>query len=152
MKVIKRFYSDWLCCTWIPATNSDNQRSLNHREDFEGNQRHVCRQLQYITAISLKLAYIMMSSEALGPEPSKCGDSHRAAAFSSTKSEHIALQWRDYKTILLEVIVSPRRSGECVELRRAHWMPACLSTCSTAWSKGDVKDKLSAQNNPTERV
>lgn len=63
----------------------EHQRSLNHREDFEGNQKHVWKQLQYITAICLKLAYIMMSSETLGPETSKCGDSHRAAAFS-TKS------------------------------------------------------------------
>lgn len=70
----------------------EHQGTLNHREDFEGNQRHVCRRLQYINAICLKLAYIMMSSETLGPETSKCGDSHRVAAFSSTKSEHIALQ------------------------------------------------------------
>lgn len=62
-----------------------------------------------------------MSSETLGTETSKHRDSHRDAAFSSAKSEQIELQYREYKTILLEVCVSPERSVECVKLYQAEW-------------------------------
>lgn len=62
----KVFTVEMICNTHLRCR--EHQKSLNHREDFEGNQMHVCRQLQYITAICLKLAYIMMSSETLGLE------------------------------------------------------------------------------------
>lgn len=70
----------WECVTKHSCCR-EHQRFLNHREDFEGNQRHVCRQLQYITAICLRLAYIMMSSETLGTETAKHGGLPRGRCF-----------------------------------------------------------------------
>lgn len=77
-------------------------------------QRLLCRQpkayLQAATShssICLGLVNIIVSSVTLGTETSKCWDSQRSTAFSSTKPEHIALHYWEYETVLylLEVCV-----------------------------------------------
>lgn len=77
-QLISKCVTKHLCCR-------EHQRFLNHREDFEGNQKHVCRQLQYITAICLRPAYIMMSSETLGTETAKHGGLPQGCCFLFSK-------------------------------------------------------------------
>lgn len=39
--------SEMMICSKRPMKHAEHQRSLNHRECFTGNQRHICRQLHH---------------------------------------------------------------------------------------------------------
>lgn len=40
---------EMMICSKRPMKHAEHQRSLNHRECFTGNQRHICRQLHHTT-------------------------------------------------------------------------------------------------------
>lgn len=96
-----------------------SRKLMEHRApEVPEPQRLLCRQpkayLQAATShahFCLELVYIIVSSVTLGTETSKRSDSQRSTAFSSTKPEHIALQYWEYETAmyLLEVCVVPQR-------------------------------------------